>query len=109
MKSPSTPRISQLLFLALFLVLFLMTEYRGSDRIAAAVNSFFRANPLTAVTTMLATKAYVPLLLPGLLMLLATLLLGRFFCGWICPLGTILDLVTAKIRKVAPISFCREG
>jgi ferredoxin len=33
----------------------------------------------------------------------ATLLLGRFFCGWLCPLGTILDLVTGRIRKSAPL------
>ena len=100
---PTTARISQLIFLALFLVLFLMTEYRGSERIVAAVNGFFRANPLTAAITMLAAKQYLPLLLPGLLVLFLALFLGRFFCGWICPLGTILDLCTGKIRKRGPI------
>jgi polyferredoxin len=105
MKRPTPARICQLLFLVVFLVLFLMTEYRGSDRIVAAVNAFFRANPLTAVTTMLATKSYVPLLLPGLLMLFFALFLGRFFCGWLCPLGTILDLLTNKIRKTAPLRW----
>lgn len=102
MKKPTTARICQLLFLSLFLVLFLMTEYRGSDRIVAAVNGFFRANPLTAVTTLLATKTYLPLLLPGLLTLFFTLCLGRFFCGWLCPLGTLLDLFTARIGKTVP-------
>ena len=105
MKRVTSARISQLLFLALFLVLFLMTEYRGSDRITAAVNGFFRANPLTALTTMLAVKGYEPLLLPGLLLFFSAFLLGRYFCGWICPLGTILDLVTVKIRKTAPLKW----
>jgi polyferredoxin len=105
MKRPTPARICQLIFLAAFLVLFLMTEYRGSDRIVAAVNGFFRANPLTAVTTMLATKSYEPLLLPGLLTLFFALFLGRFFCGWLCPLGTILDLVTARISKSAPLRW----
>ncbi|HEY6007911.1 MAG TPA: 4Fe-4S binding protein [Geobacteraceae bacterium] len=105
MKKPTNARISQIIFLAVFLVLFLMTEYRGSDRITAAVNSYFRANPLTAVTTMLATKGYVPLLLPGLLLFVASLLLGRFFCGWVCPLGTTLDLMTTRIKKTAPLRF----
>jgi polyferredoxin len=105
MRKPTNARICQLLFLAVFLVLFLMTEYRGSDRLGVAVNGFFRANPLTAVTTMLATKGYTALLLPGLLLLLASLVLGRFFCGWMCPLGTILDLVTARIGKRAPLRF----
>ena len=103
MKKITSARVSQLLFLALFLILFLMTEYRGSDQIVAAVNGFFRANALTAASTTLAAKEYVPLLLPGLLMLVLALFLGRFFCGWICPLGTILDLVTGKLRKVGAI------
>jgi polyferredoxin len=105
MKRPSTARISQYLFLLSFVALFLMTEYRGSDRLGVAVNGFFRANPLTAVTTMLATRSYVPLLLPGLLLLVCSVLLGRFFCGWVCPLGTVLDLVTGKIRKSAPLRY----
>ncbi len=107
MKKLNPARISQLLFLALFIILFLMTEYRGSDRIVAAVNGFFRANPLTAVSTMLATGTYIPLLLPGLLLLIASLFLGRFFCGWLCPLGTILDLVTKRITKKAPLPWLK--
>jgi len=96
-------RISQLLFLALFLILFLQTEYRGRDEINAAVNTFFRVNPLVLFSYLLAAKSWNWLLLPAMLMTLATLALGRFFCGWICPLGTILDLVTTRIRKTAPL------
>jgi len=109
MKKPTPARISQLIFLAAFIVLFLMTEYRGSDRLVAAVNGFFRADPLTAASTLLATKTWTPLLLPGLLVLLFSLVLGRFFCGWLCPLGTILDLVTKRIKKsAAPLLFNRN-
>lgn len=108
MKRPLTSaRISQLLFLVIFLALFFMTEYRGTDRISAAVNSFFRANPLTAVTTMLATKSYEHLLLPGLMVFAAAFVLGRFFCGWICPLGTVLDLVMGKTEKRGPLKALR--
>jgi len=100
----TTARISQLLFLFLFLVLFVQTEYRGVDEIDAAVNAFFRADPLVLVSYLLATKSWTWLLLPALLLVVATLLLGRFFCGWICPLGTILDLVTTSISKNRPIA-----
>ena len=96
-------RICQLIFLALFLILFVQTEYRGRDEINAAVNAFFRVDPLVLFSYLLATKSWSRLLLPAMLMVVATLLLGRFFCGWICPLGTILDLVTSRIRKSAPI------
>lgn len=100
-------RICQLIFLALFLILFVQTEYRGRDEINAAVNAFFRIDPLVLFSYLLATKSWSWLLLPALLMVVATLLLGRFFCGWICPLGTLLDLVTSKIRKSAPIMALR--
>jgi polyferredoxin len=96
-------RICQLIFLALFLILFVQTEYRGRDEINAAVNTFFRVDPLVLFSYLLAAKSWTWLLLPAVLMVVATLVLGRFFCGWICPLGTILDLVTARIRKSAPI------
>ncbi len=99
----SKARISQLLFLLLFFFLFVQTEYRGSDFISAAVNSFFRCDPLVLAGYVLAEKSFTWLLLPALLVLCFSLLLGRFFCGWICPLGTLLDLVTSRIRKTAPI------
>ncbi len=103
MKIKNAARISQLLFLGLFLILFVRTEYRGSDQIGAAVNGFFRADPLVLVSHLLAAKEWTWLLLPALVTLVATAFLGRFFCGWLCPLGTILDLVTGRIKKSGPI------
>lgn len=99
----SASRISQLVFLAVFLVLFVMTEYRGKDEISAAMNSFFRADPLVAISYFLSTKTFTMLLFPAVLMALFTLFLGRFFCGWICPLGTLLDFVAKYIPKKAPL------
>jgi len=103
----TTSRISQLIFLVLFFVLFINTEYRGKDEISAAVNSFFRANPLVAISYLLSTKTMTLLILPGILMFVFSLLLGRFFCGWICPLGTIIDLFTNRIKKTLPLKFLK--
>ena len=108
MKRISTARSFQLAFLLLFLVLFLQTEYRGSDTISAAVNSFFRADPLVMVSYLVATRSFTWLLFPAVLVVVFTLLLGRFFCGWLCPLGTVIDLVTGKIGKSAPLR-CLKG
>jgi len=103
MKRMTLARAFQLFFLLVFLVLFVKTEYRGSDTISAAINSFFRADPLVLVSYLAATRSFSWLLLPAVLTLLFTALLGRFFCGWICPLGTVLDLVTWRIKKSSPI------
>ncbi len=32
-------------------------------------------------------------------MIVATLIFGRFFCGFICPLGTVIDIVDQFIKK----------
>ena len=107
MKKITSARACQLLFLCVFLVLFVQTEYRGSDTISAAINSFFRADPLVALSYLAATRSFTWLLFPALLTLVFTLLFGRFFCGWICPLGTLLDLVTGRIKKTAPLKVLK--
>ncbi len=102
MKIPVTwwRRISQILFLALFLVLFRMTAYSGEDEIPHIVNIFFRWNPLAAASAMLAARTFIAMMIPALLVMGLTIVLGRFFCGWVCPLGTCLDashkLITPK-------------
>lgn len=53
---PRSARISQYFFLALFLVLFIQTDYRGSDQINKAVNAFFRSDPLVHLSYLLALK-----------------------------------------------------
>ena len=87
---------SQTIFLLLFLFLLLRTEFRGSLRITGAdvrlaypVNLFFRFDPLVALSNALASHALYHGLLWSLSILLPTIFLGRFFCGWICPLGSI--------------------
>jgi MauM/NapG family ferredoxin protein len=92
-------RVFQILFLVLFLALFVTTEYRGKDEISLAINSFFRTDPLVVLSYVLSVKAFSLIFLPGFLMITFSFIIGRFFCGWICPLGTILDLLSVKIKK----------
>lgn len=82
---------SQIIVLCVFLFLFRKTDYLGSDTIPYAVNLFFRLDPLVAATIMLAEKAFFWLFLPSVIVIGTTLLLGRWFCGWFCPMGTLID------------------
>jgi len=92
-------RISQIFFLLLFLALLAFTSLRGvpgatSDlHLALPVRLFFEWDPLVAVANAIATHALYRGLLWSLVILLPTLLLGRFFCGWICPMGTLQHFV----------------
>ncbi|HID64239.1 MAG TPA: 4Fe-4S binding protein [Anaerolineae bacterium] len=83
-------RIVQYLFLALFLYLFIITvKDRGSP---LPVELFYRLDPLAAISASLAGRTIPSKLIWALITLAATLVLGRVWCGWVCPLGTLLDL-----------------
>jgi len=80
----------------LFLFLLLRTEFRGSItasnseiRLPYPVDLFFQFDPLVALSNALAAHALYRGLLWSLVILVPTMLLGRFFCGWICPLGSL--------------------
>jgi MauM/NapG family ferredoxin protein len=95
-------RLSQVVCLTGFFWLFIATEYRGLDQLPWPVSLLFRIDPLAALADLLAPGPFGwRLLWPALLILAATAILGRFFCGWICPLGTTLDGAGKLIRPTA--------
>lgn len=59
-----------------------------------AASFLLALDPLTAIGTGLADWTLPAWTWLGVLVLLATLLLGRVFCGWVCPLGTLQQLVS---------------
>jgi polyferredoxin len=98
-RLPLLRRISQVFFLLLFLGLLIFTTLHsragsGSDiHLRAPVRLFFEWDPLVAVANALAGHALYRGLLWSLVILVPTLFLGRFFCGWICPMGTLQHFV----------------
>ncbi len=93
-------RVSQLAFLGLFFWLFRNTAYSDSNILHDPVNLFFRMDPLLGASAMLAGKVILPLFWPALILLVLTLPLGRFFCGWVCPVGTALDYFHRLFRPI---------
>ena len=77
----------QLFFLGLFLFLVFTTT-------AALIGGtpvwwFLAFDPLVALSTIFAGHSLYHHLAWSLPLVVATLLLGRFFCGWICPMGVL--------------------
>lgn len=90
-------QFSQVLALLLFSFLFLQTPYLQS---ASPLNGlFFRLNPLAAITAMLAGRLLIPFFFLSAVTLVFTLIFGRAWCGWLCPLGTILEWTTPRSIK----------
>jgi polyferredoxin len=79
--------VSQATFFALFVFLLWVTWF---SRLGGyPVSLFLEVDPLVGVATALSTHTVYRGLWRGLLVLIPTLLLGRAFCNWMCPYGTL--------------------
>jgi len=86
-----TRRIAQAFFFGLFLWFCLVTsvgdhwwQLRGWP-----VNWLLQLDPLVALGTLLTTRRLYAGLLWALPVIALTIVLGRFFCGWVCPFGAL--------------------
>ncbi|UCF98257.1 MAG: 4Fe-4S binding protein [Spirochaetaceae bacterium] len=95
--------ISQILFFALFLYIYI----RSLDPFAILENPFLRFDPLIFLTN---PEANLPVLAVLAALLILAIVLGRVFCGWICPLGSLieaLDFILSPLRKRNPVALQR--
>ena len=60
---------------------------------------FLRLDPLVGLTAGFASREWVPPLAWAIGIMLACLLVPRAFCGYICPLGTTLDLFDKAVGR----------
>jgi MauM/NapG family ferredoxin protein len=98
--------------LALLLFLYLLLGAHEGDTAFLPRDLFFRLDPLAGISAMLASRSWLtPMALGGLTLLLAVAV-GRAWCGWICPLGTLVGWMPARRpcqnRSDIP-SFWRQG
>jgi len=90
-------RVAQVFFLGLFLFLLFETGFRGSFsagesdrvRVELPVEAYLLTDPFVAAMTVLSTKTVYRGLAWSIGTIAITLVVGRVFCGWICPFGTL--------------------
>jgi polyferredoxin len=90
-------RLYQVFFLGLFLALFFASSYRQIKHYP--VSLFLQADPLLALSTGLASGVIFSGMALSLVVVLLTLIFGRVFCSWICPLGTMNHGLSALAAK----------
>jgi polyferredoxin len=77
-----------------FFLFFLVSKQRSWP--ADLANLPMRLDPLLMLAHLLASRTLLLGSSLALLAILLTLVFGRAWCGWICPLGTVLDLFLLK-------------
>jgi polyferredoxin len=106
MKIVTVRRISQIFFFSLFVWFCIVStigekfwQIRGWP-----VDWFLQLDPLVAIGTILTTHTLYWPLLWALVTIVLTIIFGRFFCGWVCPFGSIHHFVgfLGKRNKKTP-------
>lgn len=90
-------RLSQGFFLLTFIYILWSTTYPLTGILPPDL--FFKADPLIIIMTSVSERLILPGISFSLYMIALTLLVGRFFCGWVCPLGTAIDITGALNKK----------
>ena len=96
-----TRTFSQIIFFFLFIFLITKSEFTGntknidSIKLPYPVSMFLEIDPLIAISTLLSSHTIYNNLIYSLIIIVLTLFLGRFFCGWVCPLGTINHFISS--------------
>lgn len=103
-RKPSQPvnwvkvrKAVQWLSLSAFIVLFIMS--RRSGWAPELVNIPMRLDPLIFLSNLISSKTFILGSSLALLTIFLTIVVGRAWCGWLCPLGTTLDLITPHRKK----------
>jgi polyferredoxin len=91
MKIVTTRRISQIFFFTLFVWLCIVSTIGEKfwQLRNWPVNFFMNLDPLAALGTLLTTHTIYRGLLWAVITVIVTTIFGRFFCGFVCPLGSL--------------------
>jgi len=104
-------RTCQVIFFLIFIWLILKTNFEvnftptdaAEIRLPYPVSIALQFDPLVALATLLANGTLYKGLLWSLVILIPTIFLGRFFCGWVCPLGSlnqwISEIPSERLRR----------
>lgn len=94
----NTRRLYAAFFLVLFILLIWVTSFKHIKGYETPL--FLEIDPLAAIASFLTSWTVYRGLLLSLVVIAGTLLFGRFFCSWICPLGIINQIISSVMIKL---------
>lgn len=98
----------QALSLALFsLLFFFFANYKLPEWLPADI--YLRLDPLLGLSAILSAREWIGRALWSLILVGATLAVGRFFCGYVCPMGAAIDFLDPLLgRKKSRLGMKKE-
>ncbi len=93
-------RIYSVFFFALFVLLIAVTDFRNMK--GYEVSLFLELDPLVSLLSFLTSWTVYKGLALSLLIIVGTLLFGRFFCSFICPMGSLNQWVSHFFNRRRP-------
>ena len=99
---------SQAAFFGLFVYLFIGAHYTGQDYIGSTVQRFFHFDPLLALVSIVSARLVYAYFAFALITVAVTLIFGRVFCGWVCPLGAVHQFSSFVFKKTKFLKPPRE-
>ncbi|MBF0416189.1 MAG: 4Fe-4S binding protein [Magnetococcales bacterium] len=92
------------LYATFFLLLFLLLLFAGDFRRMQGydIPLFLELDPLVALSGFLTSVTVYKGMILSLAVVIPTLFLGRFFCSWVCPLGSLHHVTGLGLFKHRP-------
>ncbi len=98
-------RMYSVFFFILFLVLIAMSDFRSMK--GYEVTLFLELNPLVSIAAFLTSWTVYKGLILSLIIIIGTLVFGRFFCSWVCPMGILNQWVSHIFNRRRPVDDYR--
>lgn len=95
-RARNTRRVVQSIIFVIFLAACFGTSL---ERLIKKPEIFFALDPLVGIAAFISSRQLEHHLYAGLTVLVLSMLFGRWFCGWVCPMGTCVDIADKLTTK----------
>jgi len=94
-------RIYAIFFLVLFILLLWLTSFKHMKGYETPL--FLELDPLAAIASFLTSWTVYKGLALSLIVIIGTLLVGRFFCSWVCPMGIVNQIIGSVFNRLRAV------
>jgi polyferredoxin len=98
-------RIYGIFFFLLFILLLGITDFRNMK--GYEVTLFLEIDPLISFVSFLTSWTVYSGLVLSIVIIIGTLIFGRFFCSWVCPLGILNHWISHLFNRRRPVDDYR--